>query len=274
MLTSRDIEILGWIGRVGAAGVEHVMRRFGMQDESHAYKRLRRLVRDELLEWQALLHRQPGLYLATSEGLRVCGLSRLRAHRLSPSGFVHAGEVAAAAAELGVGLLGWRLLAEREIRTIEADRGAPAFSAVLASLPGGRPALHRPDLAAVSPEGRAIAVEVELAVKAPRRLATICDGWAHARDIDAVYYLASRDAARAVARAVAETRAEGRIAVLPVEAVETLVEIETALDRARFASDTPSTRDGSAGPLPASCTRSSAARGPGVDPRSPGLSAA
>jgi hypothetical protein len=228
VLTCKDVEILGWIGRVGAAGVEHVMRRFEMS-RSHVYQRLRGLVRAGLLEWQAVLYRQRGLYLATSEGLRMCGLSRLRTYRLSPSGFVHAGEVAAAAAVLGVGLDGWRLLAEREIRMLEADRGAPAFSAVVGSLPGDRPVLHRPDLAAVSPEGRVIAVEVELSVKAPRRLATICRGWARARGIDAVYYLASSDAARAVARAVAETYAEDRIEVLSVEAVETLVEIETTM---------------------------------------------
>jgi hypothetical protein len=205
------------------------MRRFGMS-RSRAYQRLSSLAGDGLLESRALLYRRPALYVATREGLRACGLSRLAVFRLSAGGFAHAGEVATVAAELDLGLVAWRLVGEREIRAIEAARGAAVFSAALGSLPGGRPALHRPDLALIAPDGRVIVVEVELAVKAPRRLVSICRGWARARGVDAVYYLASRDAARAVARAIADARAEDRVVVLPVEAAAGLVEIETAAE--------------------------------------------
>ena len=64
-----------------------------------------------------------------------------------------------------------------------------------------------------------MAVEVELSVKAPRRLAAICRGWARARQVDAVYYLAAPAAARALQRAVSEVRAEDRITVLPLGGV-------------------------------------------------------
>ncbi len=36
MQTEKDAEIVGWVGRVGAAGAEHVMGRFGMR-RSWAY---------------------------------------------------------------------------------------------------------------------------------------------------------------------------------------------------------------------------------------------
>jgi hypothetical protein len=47
MQTQRDAQIVGWLGRVGAASAEHVMARFGICG-SWAYARLSRLVGDGL----------------------------------------------------------------------------------------------------------------------------------------------------------------------------------------------------------------------------------
>jgi len=222
MQTERDAAIVGWTGRLGAAGAEHVMGRFDM-GRSWAYARLSKLVKDGLLEQRILLYRQPGLYLATVDGLRWQGLARLGVYRVSPGGFQHAQEVATAAVALHRVLpAGWRVLSEREIRLQESDEDELVASAKLGELPGGKPALHRPDLALISPEGRVVAVEVELSVKAPRRLAAICRAWARARHISAVYYLATPAAARAVQRAISETRAEDRIVVLPLGDPEAL----------------------------------------------------
>jgi hypothetical protein len=225
MQTEKDAEIVGWVGRVGAAGAEHVMARFGM-GRSWAYARLSRLVADGLLEHKTLLYRQPGLYVASAEGLRWCGLQRLGVYRVGPGGFQHAQQVATVAVALHAGLSGWEVLSEREIRVIESERGELVASVRVGELPGGRPALHRPDLAVISPEGRAVAVEIELSVKAPRRLALICRGYACARHIERVYYLAESAAGRAMARAVAETRAEDRIAVLALGDTGVLVGVE------------------------------------------------
>jgi len=75
-------------------------------------------------------------------------------------------------------------------------------------------------------------VEVELSVKAARRLVAICRGWARARHVSHVYYLAAPAAARAVSRAVRETRAEDRITVLTLDEIGGLVraELEEARD--------------------------------------------
>jgi hypothetical protein len=215
MHTERDAEIAAWVGRLGAAGAAHVMERFAM-GRSRAYERLSFLVGEGLLEQRALLHQQPGLYVATAEGLRWCGISRLGAYRLSAGGFAHAREVAAAAVALQRGFPAWEVLSEREIRAQEAEAARPLASAKVGELAGGRPLLHRPDLAVVSPDRRVIAVEVELTAKAPARLAAICRGWARARHIDVVYYLAALAAASAVQRAIAGTRAHDRITVIPL----------------------------------------------------------
>jgi hypothetical protein len=226
MHTERDAEIVDWVGRLGAAGAEHVMARFEM-GRSWVYARLASLVADGLLEQKQLLHRQPGLYVATSEGLRWRGLQRLGVHRLSVGGFEHARQVASAAAALHGALLEWTILSERELRVVESECGELIASARLGELPGGRPALHRPDLALISPERRVLAVEIELSVKAPRRLQAICRGYARARHISQVYYLANRVSARAVGRAVADTRAQDRITVLALEDTSSLIAAET-----------------------------------------------
>jgi hypothetical protein len=224
MQTEKDAEIVSWIGRLGAADAEHVMGRFYM-GRSWAYARLSKLVMDGLLEQRTLLYRQPGLYLATAEGLRWRGLQRLGVYKVGPGGFQHAQEVANAAVSLHRVLPGWEVLSEREIRVYENDQDELVASAKLGELPGGRPALHRPDLALISPGGNVVAIEVELTVKAPRRLAAICTAWVRARHISAVYYVAPPAVARAVERAIAETRTEDHIAVLPIDLPEALADI-------------------------------------------------
>jgi hypothetical protein len=201
------------------------MARFAMS-RTRAYACLSRLVTNGLLEQKTLLYREPGLYVATAEALRWCGLERLGVYQVGPGGFEHARHVAAAAAALHRGFPVWEILSERELRIEESDRGELVASAKLGERPGGRAALHRPDLALISPEGRALAVEIELSIKAPRRLAAICRGWARARHVSHVYYLADGAPARAVNRAIAETRAEDRITVLPLGQTALLVAAE------------------------------------------------
>jgi hypothetical protein len=221
MQTVLDAEIVGWIGGLGAAGAEHVMGRFAM-GRSWAYERLSQLTRDGLLEQRRLLYGKPGLYVATVAGLRWRGLGPLGVHRVRPGGFEHAWQVATVAVALHRLLPGWRVLSEREIRLREREDGEPLASARVGVLVGGVPALHRPDLALVSPQGRVLAVEVELSVKARARLVVICRGWARARHLHCVYYLATPAAAGAVSRAVSETRAGDRVAVLGLEHVAML----------------------------------------------------
>jgi hypothetical protein len=174
----------------------------------------------------SILYRQPGLYVATPEGLRWCGITRLGVHRLSPATFVHTREVASIAVELQLALSDWQVLSEREIRFAESESARVVGSARVGELPDGRPALHRPDLLGISPAGRAVAVEVELSIKQRRRLLAICRGWARARHIAATYYLTAPAPGRAVERAVAELRADDRITVLALDEVRALVSRE------------------------------------------------
>lgn len=222
MQTDRDGRIVDWVGRLGAVGAEHAMRRFGMS-RSVAYGRLNSLVRDGLLEHRLILYARPGLYVASSSGLRWQGNERLGKCSLSPGGFEHAWQVAQAAVEIERGLPGWPVLSEREIRALEADGGRLLASAQVGRL-ADRPLLHRPDLAVLRPGGLVTAIEIELSVKSASRLAAICRGWGRARHVERVFYLAAPGPARAVARAVRATRVEDRVQVLALQEASSLTE--------------------------------------------------
>ncbi len=213
MQTDRDAQIVGWIGGLGAAGAEHVAGRFGMSS-SMAYRRLALLVRDKLLVQHYVLYARPVLYAATRQGMRWRGLSGFEACVITPGTFEHAWQVAEVAVPLIRGLPGWQVWSDRELRWHERQERQLLGSVRVGSRGGDRPALHRPDLVLRSPRGRVVAIEVELSVKDRARLKKICLGWARARHVDAVYYLATPHAAKAVGRAVADTRAEDRIQVL------------------------------------------------------------
>ncbi|HEX2016632.1 MAG TPA: hypothetical protein VGN69_08045, partial [Solirubrobacteraceae bacterium] len=216
MLTDRDARLVEWIGGLGAAGAEHVMARFGM-GRSWAYARLATLTLDRMLEQRVLLHRRPGLYVATLRGLRWQGLEHLGLYRVGPAGFSHAWRVATAAVELHRDLPGWEILSERELRSAELLAGELLGSAAVGELADGRPAVHRPDLTLLAPDGQVVAFELELSVKAPRRLAMICRGWARARHVSRVVYLAAPAAERALRRAIEDTGSADTISVLPLE---------------------------------------------------------
>ncbi len=229
MLTNRDIEILDWIGRLGAAGAEHVAVRFEMNDQP-AYRRLARLVKEGLLAYHRLLYHCGGLYVATRKALSWRGPSGLALYEVTPGLFEHTWQVARVAAVLGRELPGWQVWSERELRWHERQEQKLLASARVGTT-GTRAVLHRSDLALISPQGRVVVVEVELTMKERPRLKKICLGWARARHVDAVYYLATPPAAKAVGRAVADTRTEDRVCVLALGQARAVIEREQGGDR-------------------------------------------
>lgn len=231
MVTCRDAQIVAWLGRIGAAGAGHVRERFGM-GRTTTYVRLASLTRDGLVEHRTVLYGWPGMYSATAAGLRWQGLERLPVFRVRPGGFEHAWRAASVAVALHRHLPGWEVWGEREIKARElASEGELLASARIGSI-GSVPMLHRPDLAVVSPSGRMLGVEVELSVKAPARLIQICRGWARARHLAHVYYLAVPNVGRAVDRAVQAARASDRVTVLALDEIERLARSELAREEA------------------------------------------
>jgi hypothetical protein len=127
---------------------------------------------------------------------------------------------------------GAELWGEPRLRAAELHAGRPIASAELGRLPDGRPRLRRPDLVMFPPDTAPVAVEVELSVKAARRLEAICRAWARCRLVSEVRYYAPPHVARAVSRAVSVVHAHD---VIRVVLIDDALNSKEVADRVRFA---------------------------------------
>jgi hypothetical protein len=221
------VAIMQWTARMGAITDEALADRLDVTVNS-ARGQLHVLQKAGWLSRKRLLAEQPVLYTATRAGLRVAALQGLDPCRVSASNANHLIVCAWVAAALERSYPDHLVLGERELRRDERERGVALASARLGVAPNGGPLLHRPDLVlwpdvsedcGDGEDGLPVAVEVELTVKAPRRLAEICRAWARCRCVAGVLYLAPPEVGRALDRAIDQAQAGDRIAVLGLDAV-------------------------------------------------------
>jgi hypothetical protein len=213
-------ELLAWAAGLGAVTAEALAVSWPTSLAS-ARGRLAAAERAGTMRAWRQVRDEPTLYTVTRTGLRAAQVAGLRPASVSPGGARHAVACCAAAASLTRAFAGHAVIGEPAVRRAERERGAP-FAALDARLRAGgdRPA-HRPDLLLISPaHGELpIAVEVELTVKAPERLAAICRAWARSRQVSGVLYLASGEVLGPLSRAVDAVRGGERVVVLALEAI-------------------------------------------------------
>jgi hypothetical protein len=215
------LAIIQWTARMGAVTAEALAGREGTSVAS-ARSRLVAAERDGLVSRRRPLAAHPALYTITRAGLRRSGLEGFGPCQVSPSNALHTIVCAGAAVALEFGYPDHHVMGERELRQAERERGGPLASARLGGGRAGGPLLHRPDLvlwSTRSDRGRPVAVEVELTVKAPRRLAEICRAWARARHVAGVLYIASPSVEPALERAIERVQAAERIVIAPLAAL-------------------------------------------------------
>jgi hypothetical protein len=231
VVTDRDRSVVQWVAVIGAVSAQDVMDRFGL-GRTVGYRRLRALVDHGLLARSRLVHGQPTLYGATREGIAWSQLPQVDPARVGVSTTRHWALCARLAVILEREHGGVEVWGEPRLRAAEQQAGDAVASAELGRLPDGRHRLRRPDLV-LFPSGAAkpVAVEVELSVKASRRLQAICCAWARCHLVSEVRYYAPPHVARAVSGAVSVAHAGDVIRVLPIE--DALTEKET--DFVRFA---------------------------------------
>ena len=222
-LTAEQLELLRWVASLGAITAPALAHRLDVSLSS-ANARLGAAGRRGLLARERPLSGRPALFKLTRAGLRACDARGLEPCKVSASGAGHLIACASVAAALERCYPDHRLAGERELRRDEREQKRLLASARLGWAPDSEQQIHRPDLVMwpVSPqeaEGLPVAVEVELTVKAPRRLLAICRAWARCRTIAGVLYLAPPEVERPLLRAVAVTHASERIAVVPLSAL-------------------------------------------------------
>lgn len=233
MRSVTDAEVVGWVGRLGAVGPEHVAAWFRI-DLGIAAERLLGLERDGLLGCARRGDDGRVLYWASKRGLSESGLKHLSVWESGATGFDDALQVADTAVELIRGLPEWQFLTTREIAAIEAASGR--FASVQVSDEGSW-TTHRPTFVLCSPSGRVVPVEVQPSVRSVSLLREVCRGWVRARDVSRVYWLARSRPLLATRRAVSEARGSERIMVLDLRDVALLVASEYAREDASDALD-------------------------------------
>ncbi len=212
MSATRRRELLVWAGSVGAVTARALAEREHEVGSGSARARLAAAERNGLMAVWRLVRDPPALYTVTRAGLRAAGVPDLEPARVSAAGAAHAAACCAAAVRLQAGYPGFTVLGEPAIRA--ARRHDERFACPRLGAGSGE-CTHRPDLVLV-PErgGLPIAVEVELTVKAPERLAAICRAWGRDRSVGGVLYIAPAPVRRALARAVARAGAGEKVLIL------------------------------------------------------------
>jgi hypothetical protein len=216
-------EMVEWVARLGAVTAE-VLAEHDRCKVQAARGRLQAAVRSGLLLSSRPLQSRPAIYTATAAGLRAAELERLEPGRVSAANAAHAIACAEVAVTLELAYPDYRVMGERWLRGEESD--TPLASATLGWHADGSPLLHRPDLVlwsmsneSVADASLPVAIEVELTVKAPRRLFEICRAWARCRCVDGVIYFAAPEVLRPLGRAIEKANAGDRIVMLDMEAV-------------------------------------------------------
>jgi hypothetical protein len=217
--------MIRWIAGLGAVTAEALAHHQQISLPS-ARGRLQAAATRRLLAAERPLRDAPTLYSVTPSGMKVAGCD-LDACRVTPSNARHLVVCAAAAAGLARCYPDHVAGGERDLRRQERDHGARLASALLGRGPDGQPLLHRPDLVLwpvhMSAGSLPLAVEVELTVKAPRRLEGICRAWARCELIAGVLYLAAPEVERPLERAIERAQARSRVIALPLSCVPGLV---------------------------------------------------
>jgi hypothetical protein len=161
-----SLEGLRWLARVGPAPLDAWRTAMGWSEvaaRSHA----RRLEAEGWLARFPMTRGTGSLFVATRSGNRVLGLSIRPAGTPAPTWWAHHRACAWAAAYLQ--LRGRTFLGDREL----LDQ--PGFSGRISwtDAKGHHAAGHRPDLVGLFPDGRPVALEVELTQKSLTRLRAI-----------------------------------------------------------------------------------------------------
>jgi hypothetical protein len=227
-VTTRDKEIVRWIGRLRMANAAQVAERFRL-GRAVTYARLSGLVHLGLLDHARIFHRAPGVYLATRRGLASVDLE-LPPGRVDLRTYTHDLELASLVVELECEYGPASVRTEREMRAAETSLDVTSvarqrFAVPLAGASGQleltaarHRRLHFPDCAVIGAAAAGtdgvLAIELERTPKGRARLRRILRGYVAARHVSLVRYYVLGDRVRALVESeVAAQHAERLIEI-------------------------------------------------------------
>jgi hypothetical protein len=191
-LTDRDLELLAFLARHRLVHSGHVAALLGVADR-RAREILRRLADGRYVRGETVFAEQRACYRIRRKGLEAVG-GGLPAPGLDLRSYEHDMGLAWLWLAARGGAFGpiREALSERQLRSHDEapERTEPPLAVRLGGFGrGGRERLHYPDLLLLRPDGRRIALELELSPKPRRRLEGILAGYGADPGIDAVLYL-------------------------------------------------------------------------------------
>jgi DNA-binding MarR family transcriptional regulator len=201
-LTARDRELLEFLAEHRLALSDHIQALLGISPRA-ADTRLRALADAGFLTRERVFHRQPPFVQITRDGLAAIA-SDLPAPRLDLRSYQHDVGLAWLWLAARGGTFGptREVIGERRLRSHDASvqEAHQLLGVRLGGVgPRGADRIHYPDLLLVTPEGRRIAVELELSWKGPSRTERILAGYGADPGVAAVLYLVEN---RTVGRSV------------------------------------------------------------------------
>jgi hypothetical protein len=169
-VTARDIEILQFINEFGFCEMPHLDKRFGW-NKPRNYQVIERLLRMELLRHERVFYGRPGIYRLTKKGASYTGLPAMQGVPLG--NYMH--EVTLIDVYLRLRSLypEARFVSERQLKRDKFFDGV-----------GKRG--HLSDGYLIFPEGKQVAIEVELSLKGRNRTESILKGYGREFSIEEV----------------------------------------------------------------------------------------
>ncbi len=219
-LTARDLTVLEFVAEHRLVVADQAA---ALVDRSRraASARLHALARDGYLREEWVFDGHPPALLITRKGLNVIG-SALPSPRVDLRGYTHDVGVAwlwLAARSGSFGAVA-SIYAERRLRSRDAaEDGDHRPLAIRLGGFGrdGRERLHYPDLLLIAPDGRRIALELELSWKSRTRREDILTAYAFDNRVAAVvYFVEDRRLGRSIADSARRLGISGRVLVQPV----------------------------------------------------------
>ena len=171
-ITLRDIDILNFINDFGYCNINHISKRFGFNYPRN-YEVMRKLIKEGTVIHEFILKYQHGIYRLTNQGAKLTDFPPIKTVNLA---HYHHHLIAT---DLVISL--WQkypdasLFTERQLKRDQLEGGKRR--------PG-----HLPDAVLQMPDGKNIAIEVELTPKWKKRFEKIIKGYAASFYYKEVWY--------------------------------------------------------------------------------------
>lgn len=178
-LTQRDMAILSFINDFGFCEMQHLERRFGMK-KPIGYRLMRRLIKAGLVVHERIYHFEPGIYFLTPEGAKCTSLPPISHFAIGR--YAHQKALIDVYLTLRECFPNTKWLSERQLKHEKFFDGIGKYG-------------HLADGVLAFPDGRNIAIEVELNLKGKERTKQIFKQYAAQFSFHEIWYFCPKEMA-------------------------------------------------------------------------------